>query len=157
MSIKLTRRSPISGFDLADSHALLLTQAAVTFRERMVSWLLSKLQGEGFEGLKASQLTFLGSLDCGVNFAAELARTLQISRQAVHKTVRELEGAGWLSTRPDGTLGNQRVIVFTPEGERLMSHARAHFQTLDRLLIQQFGEETLVQFAALMAFDPDVS
>ena len=120
----------------------------------MVLWLLSKLHDDGFSGLKASQLTFLGSLDCGVNFAAELARTLRISRQAVHKTVRELEGAGWLATRPDEALGNQRVIVFTDEGERMMSCARAHFLTLDTLLTKEFGEERLSELLQLLSFDP---
>ena len=155
MSTKLTRESPNAGYDLVDSHALSLTQATETFRDRMVLWLLSKLREDGFAGLKVNQLTFLGSLDCGVNFAAELARTLRISRQAVHKTVKELEGAGWLATRPDEALGNQRVIVFTDEGERMMSCARAHFQTLDSLLAQEFGEETLAELQKLLSFDPN--
>lgn len=155
MSTKLTSRSPNAGYDLVDSHALSLTQATETFRDRMVQWLLSKLREDGFSNLKASQLTFLGSLDCGVNFAAELARTLRISRQAVHKTVRELEGAGWLATSPDEALGNQRVIVFTDEGERMMSCARAHFLTLDTLLAQEFGEERLAELQNLLSFDPN--
>ncbi|MGB7320209.1 MAG: MarR family winged helix-turn-helix transcriptional regulator [Albidovulum sp.] len=155
MSTKLTRTSPTAGYDLVDSHALALTQATESFRERMLVWLLSKLWNDGFEGLKASQLTFLGDLDCGVNFASELARTLRISRQAVHKTVRELEDVGWLVTRPDEALGNQRVIVFTEEGERMMSHARAHFLTLDTLLMQKFGEERLAELQGLLSFDPN--
>ena len=154
MSTKLTRKSPNAGYDLADSHALSLTQATETFRDRMVVWLLSKLREDGFSSLKESQLTFLGSLDCGVNFAAELARTFRISRQAVHKTVRELEGAGWLATRPDEVQGNQRVIVFTDEGERMMSCARAHFRALDNLLTREFGEEKLAELHGLLSFDP---
>jgi DNA-binding MarR family transcriptional regulator len=155
MSTKLTTKSPNAGYDLVDSHALSLTQATETFRDRMVLWLLSKLREDGFAGLKASQLMFLGSLDCGVNFAAELARTLRISRQAVHKTVRELENAGWLATRPDEALGNQRVIVFTDEGERMMSCARAHFLALDTLMALEFGEERLVELQNLLSFDPN--
>jgi DNA-binding MarR family transcriptional regulator len=155
MSTKLTRKSPTAGYDLDESHALALTQATEVFRDRMIVWLLSKLTNDGFEGLKASQLTFLGSLDCGVNFAAELARTLRISRQAVHKTVRELETAGWLATRPDEKLGNQRVIVFTEEGERMMSHARAHFLEFDTLLLREFGKERLVEFQGFLSFDPN--
>lgn len=155
MSTKLTRKSLNAGYDLVDSNALSLTQATETFRDRMVQWLLSKLRQDGFAGLKASQLIFLGSLDCGVNFAAQLARTLRVSRQAVHKTVRELEGAGWLATRPDAALGNQRVIVFTDEGERIMSCARTHFLTLDTLLAQEFGEERLAELQNLLSFDPN--
>ena len=154
MSTKLTRTSPTAGFDLVDSHVLELTQATASFRERMVLWLISNLRDDGFEGLKANQLSFLGSLDCGANYAAELARTLGISRQAVHKIVGELESIGWLATRPDPALGNQRVIVFTEEGERMMSHARAHFARLDQLLLQQFSEENLAMVQAVLGFDP---
>ena len=157
MSTKLTSKSPTTGFELVESHALTLTQATEVFRDRMILWLLSKLSNDGFEGLKASQLTFLGSLDCGANIAAELARTLRISRQAVHKTVRELEAAGWLATRPDEKLGNQRVIVFTEEGERMMSHARAHFLELDALLLREFGDERLVELQVLLSFDPNTA
>ncbi|MGB7240721.1 MAG: MarR family winged helix-turn-helix transcriptional regulator [Sulfitobacter sp.] len=155
MSTRLTKTSAIAGYDLVDSHALAFTQATESFRERIIVWLLSKLWKDGFEGLKANQLVFLGSLDCGVNFASELARTLGISRQAVHKTVRELEDADWLATRPDAARGNQRVIVFTKEGERMMSHARAHFLTLDTLLMQKFGKERLAELLDLLSLDPN--
>lgn len=154
MSTKLTRKSPMAGYDLVDSHALTLTQSSEAFRHRMVNWLLLQLEDDGFHELKANQLSFLGSLDCGVNYAAELARVLGISRQAVHKTVRELELAGWLATRPDERLGNQRVIIFTDEGERMMSQARAHFLELDTKLIERFGKNTLVEFQKLLLFDP---
>lgn len=154
MSTKLTRRSPVAGYDLVESTSLALTQATETFRTRMVDWLLVQLEADGFAGLKANQLTFLGSLDCGVNFAAGLARTLGISRQAVHKTVRELEGAGWLATRPDAELKNQRVIVFTDEGERMMSCARQYFLELDRSLQHQFGEKFLTEVESFLDFDP---
>ncbi|GLQ35662.1 hypothetical protein GCM10007939_19450 [Amylibacter marinus] len=153
MSTKLTRKSPNAGYDLVDSHALSLTQATESFRNHMVQWLLSRLHEDGFPDLKASQLTFMGSLDCGVNFAAELARTLQVSRQAIHKTVRELENSGWLATRPDEALGNQRVIVFTDEGERIMACVRGHFLTLDKVLIKEFGEDQIAEFQKLLNFD----
>lgn len=154
MSTKFTRRSPKAGYELVDSRALALIQATDSFRDRMVVWLISKLHEDGFPGLTAGQLTFLGSLDCGANFAAEVARTLRISRQAVHKTVKELEGAGWLATRPDDVLGNQRVIVFTDEGERMMSCARAHFLSLDDLLAERFGEVALANLMLVLDFDP---
>lgn len=154
MSKKLTTKSPAAGYDLVNSHALALTQAAESFRGRMTHWLLDKLKEDGFDALKANQLSFMGSLDCGENFAAALARSLGISRQAVHKTVRELETAGWLKTRPDDALGNQRVIVFTQEGERMMACARGHFLALDAMMEQSFGPQNLADLAALLDFDP---
>ncbi len=154
MSTKLTKKSPIAGFELVDSKALILTQLSGGFRDRMVNWLLSQLKEDGFKTLKANQLTFLGTLDCGVNYAAELARLLGVSRQAIHKTLRELEHAGWLETKPDEVHGNQRVIVFTAEGERMMAQARAHFLKLDQLLAAQFSAQELANLEKLLEFDP---
>ncbi|EBA05177.1 transcriptional regulator, MarR family protein [Rhodobacteraceae bacterium HTCC2150] len=144
----------MAGHPLVESQSLALTQSTQMFRERMVAWLISRLSDDGFDGLKANQLTFLGSLDCGVNYAAALARSLGISRQAVHKTVKEMEKYGWLATRPDETLKNQRVIVFTAEGERMMARAREYFLELDDQLIQKFGQENLAELQNLLAFDP---
>ncbi len=154
MSTKLTKKSPQAGFELVDSQALALTQATLSFRKKMVDWLLHKLSEDGFYELTASQLEFLGSLDCGANYAAQLARGLGISRQAVHKTVRELEKEGWLHTEPDRQLGNQRVILFTTEGERMMSLARSHFLQLDTLLLAQFVKDDLSTVTRLLKFDP---
>lgn len=154
MSTKFTKKSPQAGFDLVDSHSLALTQATESFRKKIVDWLLLKLSEDGFGELTASQLEFLGSLDCGPNHAAELARGLEISRQAVHKTVRELEKEGWLYTKPDEQMGNQRMIQFTTQGERMMSLARAHFLELDSRLIGHFGKDDLVRLNQLLDFDP---
>ena len=120
----------------------------------MVDWLLVQLEADGFGTLKAAQLSFLGTMDCGANFGSELARTLGISRQAVHKTVRDLEQAGWLRTQKNENLGNQRVIEFTDEGERMMACARKHFLRLDEQLEERFGESELNTFFELLAFDP---
>ena len=122
------------GFDLADSGSLALIHALNGFQARLLDWMVGELLAEGFEGLTGTMLAFLGQLDCGDNHAAALARRLGVSRQAIHKQVRELEAMGWLETRPHPEKGNQRVIVFTAEGERMMSVTRARFAALDRKL-----------------------
>lgn len=153
MSTKFTKKSP-SGLDLVDSHALALTQAMRGFQGRMIAWLLDELAAEGFAPLSAGQLTFLGTLDCGANHASEIARRLGMSRQAVHKVVRELEKAGWLTTEPDAQLGNQRIIRFTPEGEAMMASARHLFARLDKRLLSAFGENGVRALHRFLDFEP---
>jgi len=154
LSTKLTRKSPLAGFELVDSHALTLTLATGVFRDRLSSWLRDRLAEDGFTTLTGAQLEFLSALDCGTNYASKLARGLQISRQAVHKTVRELERSGWVRTEPDENVGNQRVILFTAEGERMMAAARKHLSKLDKVLLRKFGEKGLRDLSAFLAFDP---
>ena len=147
MSTKMTT-SP-HGFDLAESGSLSLIHAIGAFQTRLLNWLVEELHGEGFEGLTGSMLTFLGSLDCGENHASALARTMGISRQAIHKQIRELEALGWLLTKPHPVKGNQRVIVFTAEGERMMSVARKRFAALDAKLEIALGVDPGVLSARL--------
>lgn len=153
MSTKFTKKSP-TGIDLVDSHALALTQAVRGFQGRIVAWLLGELAAEGFTPLSVGQLSFLGALDCGPNHASEIARGLGLSRQAVHKTVRELEEAGWLETGPDERLGNQRIIRFTPEGEAMMASARRLFAMLDERLLLEFGEDGVQGLRRFLDFEP---
>lgn len=154
MSTKFTRLSPSAKYELVDSRSLALTLAIGGFQARVTTWLLQKLQDQGFSELTASDLEFLGQLDCGQNYASELARTLGKSRQAVHKTVRELEKSGWLATMADAKLRNQKIIIFTDEGERMMSAARRHFAEMDRDLEDQFGLNSLDELAEVLQFDP---
>ena len=121
--------------------SLSLIHAMSGFQARLVSWLVEELNGEGFDGLTGPALTFLGTLDCGENYASSLARELGVTRQAVHKQVREMEALGWLETKPHPDKGNQRVIVFTEEGERMMSVARSKFAALDQKLVRDLGAD----------------
>lgn len=159
MSTKLTtdiRKSPTAQFELPNSHSLSLTMAMDEFQKRMIDWLLKRLIDEGFTDLSASHLTFLGALDCGPNHAAKLARSVGISRQAVHKKIKELESFGWLETKTDTNVGNQRVILFTREGERMMSCARQNFAKLDEALLSDFTEDEVDLFQRLLSFEPPV-
>ncbi len=150
MSTKVTT-SPRGQHPLVDSRSLKLTRLVGEFQNRMVSWLLGRLHRDGFELLTANQLAFLGELDCGINHASELARRLGVSRQAIHKSVVELDRLGWLETEPHPEYGNQKVILFTDEGERMMSRARLHFAELDAVLLDRFGLAVLDSFEDVLA------
>lgn len=139
------------GFPLVASESLALVRELSALEARMIGWLLTALHDEGFDTLTETQLVFLGELDCGVNHAAELARRLGVTRQAIHKSVRDLSALGWLETADHPELGNQRVILFTREGERLMACAREKFANLDRLLARDLEAGALTQLTQTLA------
>ena len=141
MSTKLPT-SP-HGFTLVSSGSLALTRALADAQSWLVSWLLSELRKDGYPDLTAHHLIFLGELDCGVNHAAELARRMGVTRQAIHKSVRDLAANGWLETQDHPELGNQRVILFTREGENLMALARKKFAALDQEIDARLGKNGL--------------
>ena len=134
MSTRLTSENSSTAYEMADSRSLRLVHLTSSFEKRAQKWLVGLLRGRGFTELTQSQLNFLGALDCGPNNASQIASTLGITRQAVHKTVKELETCGWLKSETDPIRKNQRIITFTNEGERMMSDARALFKQLDEKL-----------------------
>ena len=150
MSTKLTTFKNPPAYEMAESRSLKLVHLTSNFERRAQKWLVDLLHGRGFDGLTRSQLSFLGALDCGPNYASKIADDLGISRQAVHKTVKELETCGWLQSEADQVLRNQRIITFTDEGERMMSEARALFRELDQRLFAGWDPERIDAVFALL-------
>lgn len=143
MSTKLTTKGSSPAYEMADSQSLRLVHLASNFERRVQKWLVDLLRDQGFSELTQSQLSFLGALDCGPNRASQIAQNLGVTRQAVHKTLKELEASQWLTSEADPIRRNQRVITFTIEGERMMSQARALFQQLDETLFAGWEPEQI--------------
>lgn len=126
---------------LVDSYTLQLALTLKSTREALIERVAARLQRQGFEAANASTLAFLGALDCGENHAAELARRLGVSRQAVSKTASDLAKLNLLRIEPDPERGNQKVIRFSPQGQRLIAAAREVLADLDEALRQKLGPD----------------
>jgi DNA-binding MarR family transcriptional regulator len=121
---------------------LRLFQACRSFQERLTEVLVERLRARGHERITAAHLTFLAQLECGENHAAELARRTGVSRQAVHKQVKELAALGLLEERADATRRNQRIIAFTDRGIQLIADCRALLADLNSALPSDAGGMT---------------
>jgi DNA-binding MarR family transcriptional regulator len=150
MSTKMTTSEPTPAYKMANSRSLKLVHLTSNFERRIQKWLVNLLHDKGFTGLTQSQLSFLGTLDCGPNSASQIANDLGITRQAVHKTVKELEAFGWLKSETDLIRRNQRIITFTNEGERMMSEARLLFEQLDERLFAGWKPAEIEAIFALL-------
>ncbi|MEP0963775.1 MAG: MarR family winged helix-turn-helix transcriptional regulator [Roseobacter sp.] len=150
MSTKLTTSIASPTYEMANSRSLKLVLLTSNFERRAQKWLVKLLRNRGFDSLTQSQLSFLGALDCGPNYASQIAIDLGISRQAVHKSVKELVASGWLKSEADQIRRNQRIVTFTNEGERMMSEARALFQHLDNKLFAGWEEQEIEKAFSLL-------
>lgn len=156
MSTELTTSTTPPAYEMADSRSLKLLHLASGFERRVQKWLVELLHERGFNSLTQSQLSFLGTLDCGPNNASQIANDLDITRQAVHKTVKELEALGWLKSKADPIRRNQRIITFTDEGERMMSEARALFKHLDERLFSNWESDEIEAMFSLLRRSVDI-
>ncbi len=134
MSTRLTRM----GTPMVESHALKLVMAASSVTEQISHYLSENLQSMGYTGASTSVLQFLSALDCGINYASEIARTLKVSRQMVAKTVKQLSALGYLQ-QIEGQ-GKQKQIVFTQQGELLMADSRKLLAQLDGKMVNSGNE-----------------
>ena len=138
MSTKLTQ----TNLPMAESQTLQLVLSAGQVNDSIFEYLANTLKNKGYKFASPSALSFLSTLECGVNYASDIARNLGVSRQMVAKTVKELCSAGYLDQVDD--IGKQKKIIFTPNGEVLISDARQLLADIDKALEKQLGESTIL-------------
>lgn len=130
MSTRFTRR----GVPLVESQSLQLIQSSQKLNDVVTNYLARRLIEKGYASLTPSLLSFLSILECGVNYGSEIARNLDVTRQMVAKTVKQLCQLGYLE-QLDG-VGKQKEIHFTETGEYLMSDARQLLAEMDEILFK---------------------
>lgn len=133
---------------MVDSRSLKLVFGAGDVRERIIEHVAVRLRRAGYEDVTPPTLDFLGALECGTNVAADIARSLDVSRQMVGKTVKDLARRGYLE-QVDGP-GKQKRILFTERGERLMADVRCVLADLDEELGAAAGRERLDETIATL-------
>ncbi len=131
---------------MRDSMTLQLVMTAGALQESISGLLLQRLHQKGYSAITASRLSFLSTLECGVNYASDVARNLGVSRQMVAKTVRELSELGYLEQKPAN--GKQKTIEFTQNGENLIAACREIMVDLDALLLTNQSKENIDTTAA---------
>jgi len=137
MSIELT----LKGNPMVDSVSLRLVQATARTRDSISAYLARTLSERGYTAVTPANLNFLGALDCGVNYGSDIARHLDVSRQMVAKTVRDLCTVGYLEQGAGP--GRQKPITFTHRGERLIADARALLAELDEKLAAELDRDVV--------------
>lgn len=125
---------------MVESQSLQLIQSAQKLNDVITQYLSQRLVEKGYESLTPSLLSFLSILECGVNYGSEIARNLDVTRQMVAKTVKQLCQLGYLEQI--GGTGKQKEIHFTVTGEYLISDARQLLVELDEILFKNTNTRT---------------
>ncbi len=98
-------------------------------------WFMDRLNdgatASGEPRLSAAAAIVVSHLHPDGSRAAEIARTMGVTRQHVHAVVRELRDAGVVDTVPDPASRRDRLIVPTAEGELRRRRAVARIADLE--------------------------
>ncbi len=108
--------------------------------------LQNSMQNSGVPGLSRSQSMVMIYLGEGVRRPAALARKLRVTRQAMHKTIADLEAKGYVQLVPDPDDRRAKIVRLSRTGLERHSKAQACLTGLEKELDTRLGRGT---FAAL--------
>jgi DNA-binding MarR family transcriptional regulator len=93
--------------------------------------------------LPRAQSMIMVCLTEGVTSQSELARRLQVSKQAIQQALRAMVDNGMVTIDPDPDNGRQRVVRVTAKGEAMREIARTGLQALQEELARRIGRDRL--------------
>lgn len=136
--------------DFPESRSLALAATLSRAYESILRDVAGEVRERGFETITPAHVNFISALDCGVTQSSEVARRLGVSRQAVYRVARELTAAGVIELVRHPERGNEKVVQFTPDGERLVSELRQSLARMDQRLEDALGLRGLDQIERLL-------
>ena len=125
-----------------------LTVLLQTASHWVMQGLMAALAAKGYTGLTETHLTLLGNLDCGTTHASAVAQRIGLSRQAIYRTIREMEAMSYLELQDDPNRRNQKLVVMTDAGMRLALDARAALAKVEETLGQRVGGKAILALRA---------
>jgi DNA-binding MarR family transcriptional regulator len=66
---------------------------------------------------------------------------MRVSRQAISKTLREMQSLGLIALENDPARANQKLVVMTAEGMRLATDARRELADIETQLADRIGRQ----------------
>lgn len=114
---------------------------------RAYYWMDESLQNgliqAGFQPRTRTQTMILINIANGITRAAELARVLGVSRQAIQQQINELERDQLVTQIPDPEDRRANRIVFSERGSELINAALAALRNAEQVLAQRLGYDTV--------------
>lgn len=114
---------------------------------RAYYWMDESLQNgliqAGFQPRTRTQTMILINIANGITRAAELARVLGVSRQAIQQQINELERDQLVTQIPDPEDRRANRIVFSERGSELINAALGALRQAEQVLTMRLGYDTV--------------
>lgn len=115
--------------------------------------LLLTLVDRGWPQLSHSQSLIFAYLDRPGTRISELARRIGVSRQAVHKTVRELQKLELVTLRSDPSNRSAKLVTMTETGQANIDAAIDAFADIEDELASRIGESLVDNLRLALAYE----
>ncbi|MFM5953211.1 MAG: MarR family winged helix-turn-helix transcriptional regulator [Novosphingobium sp.] len=117
------------------------------------SGLQSYLRARGWPSLTHSQSMVMMNIATGLTRPVEIARSLGISRQAVHVTLSQIAELGMIRFTDDPTDKRTKIVVLTEVGEPMRRDAQAAVRIMTKRLAERIGQPQLAGIIAACGLD----
>lgn len=105
--------------------------------------LQRSLQAAGWAPVTRAESMVILHVLVGRQRPAEIARSLRLSRQAVHSTIGSLVDAGFFALEPDPTDGRMKIVMLTEQGWRMFNDANSIVEQLGTALEKRIGRRNM--------------
>ena len=143
----------MTGNDTDDLPPEVLMRSLLRAYHWMDESLQNGLQRAGYRPRTRTQTMILIHISNGVTRAAELARGLGVSRQAIQQQINDLEEDDLITQIPDPSDKRANRIVFSERGASLINQALATLRQSEQTLAMRLGYETVSQLRGALSSD----
>ena len=98
---------------------------------------------QGYTNFKITYMAFLSNIDPNGTTASELARCIQVTKQAMSKMVKEIQREGYIQFLPHKNDGRASVIHLTTRGEDLLRLGVKISEQLKNEMVQVVGDQNV--------------
>lgn len=115
--------------------------------------LRTRLAQRGWPGLSPTRSRVFLTLARGPILISDLARELDVSRQAVHRLLDSLQGDGLIERHTDGRDRRAQRVHLTDSGRALAADAGRILPQLERELAERIGDHQVAALRRALAHD----
>lgn len=115
--------------------------------------LQRSLQARGWPQLTQPESSVMIHVILGINRPAEIARSMGLTRQAVHTTVKQVVGKGIFSLQDDPLDKRSKMVTLTATGKAMRRDAQLTVQYLAEHLSARIGKQHVENLRAAFASD----
>lgn len=113
--------------------------------------LVRRLEREGYKDVSTVDLNVLRFVRPTGSTSIEIAKLAGVSKQAIAKSIANIEAKGYIKRRENADDGRSQIIVFTAKGMRLLQTSIAAIAQIESIYEAKLGKKSFADLKSSLA------